>query len=111
MTIDAPLLLGPLVLPVSAYSRGHVHGAPVCLENGLSSRVMGVVMAKDGLVTSIEVRFAWLVKPYLRLVTLFILSVEPFLDVDDERLDQFLRRQGDFITRYGLKLSADGKSL
>lgn len=63
------------------------------------------------MVTTFEVRFAWWVKPYLRLASLFVLSFEPFLDFDDERLDQFVQRQVDFVARHGLKLSADGKPI
>ena len=53
----------------------------------------------------LDVRFSWWVKPYLDLLMLFVLTVGPFLDEDDERIDEFLARQSQFICRHGVHFS------
>lgn len=57
------------------------------------------------LTTKLEVRLSWWVHPYMGLLMLFLHTVGPFLDEDDDRIDGFLQRQSEFICRHGVHCS------
>ena len=58
---------------------------------------------------TLECRIAWWVRPYLWSAALFARSVEPFLAPDDDRLDEFVTRQVEFVTRHGVRFYCDGR--
>ncbi|WP_159091716.1 hypothetical protein [Aminobacter sp. MSH1] len=51
----------------------------------------------------LTVHVAWWVTPYLFAVTVFLRSIAPFLDGDDDRIDHFIERQGAFIAKRGVR--------
>ncbi|SDP40547.1 hypothetical protein SAMN04488061_2878 [Filomicrobium insigne] len=61
------------------------------------------------LTVTLKVRVAWWVRPYLWAATLFAMSVAPFLDVDDDRLESFKERQVTFIAKHGIRYFIDGR--
>lgn len=60
-------------------------------------------------VVTFECRIAWWVQPYLWVACLFVQSVAPFLMLDDGRLDGFIERQVNFVTKHGVHLYCNGK--
>lgn len=58
---------------------------------------------------TLTMKWAWWVTPYTIAVKLFLWTVVPFMDDDDERLDAFLVRQVEFICTRGLKFYCNGK--
>jgi len=59
----------------------------------------------------LSARIAWRVTPYLWGVAIFARSIAPFVDVDDDRIELFAKRQAEFIHKHGIKLYAGNKRL
>lgn len=55
-------------------------------------------------VLQITLRLRWWVHPYMWLLRVFVWTVTPFLDEDDERLECFIVRQAEFIGEHGFIL-------
>ncbi|NMG39886.1 hypothetical protein GRZ55_11590 [Chelativorans sp. ZYF759] len=56
---------------------------------------------------TLTVRLRWWVRPYIWLLQAFIWTAALVLDEDDDRLDEFLSKQGCFIGRHGLKFFSE----
>lgn len=54
-------------------------------------------------------KVSWWVNPYLRAAALFVRSIQPFVDLDDDQIDAFIKRQSAFVTKYGIRFYAGGK--
>ncbi len=62
-------------------------------------------------IMNLSCKLSWWVRPYLMALKLFIWSVAPFIDEDDERFHRFIHGQMHFIIDYGVKLYADGRRI
>lgn len=51
---------------------------------------------------TLEVRMAWWVRPYLMAAVMAVKTVEPFCDIDDDHLADFVERQAAFVARHGI---------
>jgi hypothetical protein len=58
---------------------------------------------------TITVKRAWWVPLYVAAAILFARSIEPFLDLDDNRLEDFIDRQAAFVVCHGYQFSCNGK--
>jgi hypothetical protein len=62
-------------------------------------------------VLQLEIQLAWWVRPYLRAAAVFAGTIEPFLELDDVRLDEFLERQAQFVASRGVRFYVNGKRI
>ncbi|WMT90142.1 hypothetical protein [Pelagibacterium sp. H642] len=64
-------------------------------------------MAKIDVVLSAKV--AWWVRPYLAAIALLARICSPFVCIDDDRIDGFAERHGNFIAKHGIRFVASQK--
>jgi len=57
----------------------------------------------------LTVKMAWWVAPYLGAAALFVRSIAPFVDIDDEQIEAFSKKQGAFIAKHGVRFYIGGK--